>query len=114
MMFMHPRVSTGLAAIVETDDVQPAAKAINASYFEALSTKHDRDIGWMYPGLKKPDVASFYAKKLEIANLADRFNKMRSRAYPIVPFHQFARYQPREGVERQWVTFDLVRTTKLC
>ena len=88
---MHPRVLTGLATIVETDDFQP------------LTTTLDRDVEWMYPGLRKQDVASFHAKKLEIATLADRFDRMRSRANPAVPFHQFARYRPREGVERQWV-----------
>jgi hypothetical protein len=57
----------------------------------------------MYPGLRKTNVASFHAKKLEITELADRFETMRARAKPVVPFHQFARYRPREGVERQWV-----------
>jgi len=88
---MHPRVCTGLATIVETDDFQP------------LTINLDRDVDWMYPGLRKPNVASFHAKKFEITELADRFEAMRARANPAVPFHQFARYRPREGVERQWV-----------
>jgi len=88
---MHPRVLTGLASIVETDDFQPP------------TTTLDREFEWMYPGLRKQGVASFHAKNLEIATLADRFDTMRAQADPAVPFHQFSRYRPREGVQRQWV-----------
>jgi hypothetical protein len=90
-MFMHPRVVTGLVTIVETDDTQP------------LSLEVDCGLDWMYPGMRKQDVASFYAKKLEISLLAEKFDAVRRQAWPPIPFYQYARYQPRKGFERQLV-----------
>ncbi len=95
-MFMHPRVQTGLATIIETDDFQPITLSI------------DYGVEWMFPGMREQSVASFHAKKLEITKLAERFDVQRSQSVPGIPFHQYARYQPRSGIERRWVSYQYI------